>query len=271
MILSFEVKDKQLCSTGWSLKTVDCNIFLTSPKISKRTKTQYFLESSYREVLVFWCFKTVRCVKICLLKLFQYRVFATQYKAWALPYTLIRIQTLNKSISSTQIPLEKLLRHPSDICRQHKTVKDVIRHQQTKIDVNINCHTSLNSLFGCLATSVGVVWCLLLSWSVPRYLKEVSESIWVKCMYVCGVWMRLRVYKSVEAVNGAANALLWKSSKAQNFTYLTILNHQNTKTSLNELSKNHWVIALFEIFGPVRNKLLMTVSLDHPVPRGCCL
>ena len=78
-------------STGWSLKTVDCNIFLTSPKISKSAKTQWLLESSYREVLVFWCFKTVRCVKICLLKLFQYRVFATQYKAWALPYTLIRI------------------------------------------------------------------------------------------------------------------------------------------------------------------------------------
>ena len=53
-------------------------------------------------------------------------------------------------------------------------------------------------------------------------------------------------------MNGAANALLWKSSKTQNFTYLTILKHQNTKTSLNKLSKNQWVIALFEIFGSVR-------------------
>ena len=172
-------------STGWSLKTVDCNIFLTSPKISKSAKTQWFLESSYREVLVFWCFKTVRCVKICLLKLFQYRAFATQYKAWALPYTLIRIQTLNKSISSTQIPLEKLLRHPSDICRQHKTVKDVIRHQQTKIDVNINCHTSLNSLFGCLATSVGVVWCLLVSVGVC-WCPEVSRDTWRRCLRAFG-------------------------------------------------------------------------------------
>ena len=33
----------------------------------------------------------------------------------------------------------------------------------------------------------------------------------------------------------------------------------------NKLAQNHWVIALFEIFGPVRNKLLVTVSLDHPV------
>ena len=81
--------------------------------------------------------------------------------------------------------------------------------------------------------------------------------------------MRLRVYRSVEAVNGAANALLWKSSKTQNFTYLTILKHQNTKTSLNELSKNHWVIALFEIFGSVSKKLQSTVFNDHPVLSVC--
>ena len=176
-----------MVNTGWSLKTVDCNFLLTDPKISKSAITQWFLESSFREVLVFWCFKTVRCVKICLLKLFQYRVFATQYKAWALPYTLIRIQTLNKSISSTQIPLEKLLRHPSDICRQHKTVKDVIRHQQTKIDVNINCHTSLNSLFGCLATSVGVVWCLLVSVVVLKCPEIPEGGVWEHLgkVYVC--------------------------------------------------------------------------------------
>ena len=171
--------------TGWLLMSVDCNLFLMGPKISKSAKTQLFLGSSSWEVLVFWCFKTVRCVKICLLKLFQYRVFATQYKAWALPYTLIRIQSLNKSKSSTQIPHEKLLRHPSDICRQHKTVKDVIRHQQTKIDVNINCHTSLNSLFGCLATSVGVVWCLLVSVGVC-WCPEVSRDTWRRCLRAFG-------------------------------------------------------------------------------------
>ena len=48
--------------TGWSLKTVDCNVFLTDPKISKSAITQWYLESLYREVLVFWCFKIVRCV-----------------------------------------------------------------------------------------------------------------------------------------------------------------------------------------------------------------
>ena len=63
--------------TGWSLKTVNCNLFLTKPKNSKSAKTRWFSESLYREVLVFWCLKTVRCVEICLSELFQYRAFAT--------------------------------------------------------------------------------------------------------------------------------------------------------------------------------------------------
>ena len=52
--------------TGWLLMSVDCNLFLMGPKISKSAKTQLFLGSLSWEVLVFWCFKTVRCAKICL-------------------------------------------------------------------------------------------------------------------------------------------------------------------------------------------------------------
>ena len=77
--------------------------------------------------------------------------------------------------------------------------------------------------------------------------------------------MSLRVYRSVKAVTGAAKALFWKISETQNFTYLTISKHQNTKTSLNKLSKNHGVIAIFDIFGSVRRKLQFTVFNDHPV------
>ena len=66
---------------------------------------------------------------------------------------------------------------------------------------------------------------------------------------------------------GEANAL--KSFERQNSTHLTLLKHQNTKTALHKLPKNHWVIPLFEFFGPVRNKLLVTVSLDHPVAEQC--
>ena len=69
-------------------------------------------------------------------------------------------------------------------------------------------------------------------------------------------------------MTGAAKALFWKISETQNFTYLTISKHQNTKTSLNKLSKNHGVIAIFEIFGSIRRKLQFTVFNDHPVVHG---
>ena len=70
---------------------------------------------------------------------------------------------------------------------------------------------------------------------------------------------------SVQAFYGEANALYWTSFKRQNSTHLALLKHQNSKTALYKLPKNHWVIALFEISGPVRNKSLVTVSLDHSV------
>ena len=66
-------------------------------------------------------------------------------------------------------------------------------------------------------------------------------------------------------MNSAANALYWTSFESQNYTDLTLLKHQNTKTSLYKLSKNHWVITLLESFGSVRRELQSTVSLDHPV------
>ena len=84
-------------------------------------------------------------------------------------------------------------------------------------------------------------------------------------MYVYEVWMRPRVFISVWALYGEANALYWKSFERQNSTHLTLLKHQNTQTALYKLPRNHWVIAHFENFGPVRNNLLVTVSLDHPV------
>ena len=71
-------------------------------------------------------------------------------------------------------------------------------------------------------------------------------------MDVVKVWVPLREYLSVQALYDAAIALHWKISERQNSTHLAFLKHRNTKTSLCELSKNHWVIALFEIFESVR-------------------
>merc|ERR1712155_222674 len=84
-------------------------------------------------------------------------------------------------------------------------------------------------------------------------------------MYVYGVWVPPREHLSVQALYGATNASYWKCFKRQNSTHLTPLKHQNTKTFLYKLSKNHWVITLFKIFGSVRRDLQSTVSLDHPV------
>ena len=77
--------------------------------------------------------------------------------------------------------------------------------------------------------------------------------------------MHIRVFWSVQAFYGATNALYWKCFKRQNSTHLTPVKHQNTKTSLYKLTKNYWVITLFEILGSVRRDLQSTVSLDHPV------
>ena len=102
---------------------------------------------------------------------------------------------------------------------------------------------------------------------------ELSVDVWnrclgafkVKCMYVCWVWMHQMVYLSVQALNGAANALYWNISERLNCIHLTLLKHQNTKTALSKLSKNHWGFAFFKKFGSGRKKLQFTVFLDHPV------
>ena len=83
-------------------------------------------------------------------------------------------------------------------------------------------------------------------------MEEVIVIIWVKCMYVYKVWMNVREFWSVQALYVTTNALYWKFLEMQNSMHLTLLKHQNTKTSLYELSKNHWVFALVEIFGSVR-------------------
>ena len=81
------------------------------------------------------------------------------------------------------------------------------------------------------------------------------------------VWVPPREHLSVQAIFGAACFVL-ENLERQNSTHLAFFKHQNTKTSLYKLSKNHWVSSLFEIFGSVRTKLQSTVFNDHPVSLG---
>ena len=50
--------------TGWSKVTVTNNISLTNLKNAKNCLTQWFLESFYAAVLVFWCLKMIRWKKM---------------------------------------------------------------------------------------------------------------------------------------------------------------------------------------------------------------
>ena len=53
--------------------------------------------------------------------------------------------------------------------------------------------------------------------------------------------------------------------KKHNFCRLIILRHSNIKMVAYKLSENGWVMPFFVIFRLVREKLLVTVALDHPV------
>ena len=145
--------------------------------------------------------------------------------------------------------------------RYLETLQDTNRHQQTPNNTNRRCQTPKKAVQGCVAVYVDinfrllvsddVLYCLMLSADVRRVSKKFLKGY-------LGAAYCLRLYC-------VPNALYWKSFKRQIFTHLTVLKHQNTKTSLYELSKNHWVFALFEIFGSVSKKLQSTVFNDHPV------
>ena len=164
---------------------MDCNFLLTDPKISKSAITQWFLESSHREVFVFWCFKNARCVEFCLSEIFQCKAIAASYKAWTLRYSLRGTQTLTTSINSTQISFEKLLRHPPLISKNHRTLKDAVRHQKTPTGTS-KCHSMSTwaathpwTTFLCalerLVVSVGVCCC-----------PELSRDTWRRCLRAYG-------------------------------------------------------------------------------------
>ena len=127
---------------------------------------------------------------------------------------------------------------------------------------------TLNGICWCLLVSFCVCWCLLASYGVWRCEEGVwgaSERVSECCLWTCLRFGFLRGSIWVFRPCLVQLALYWKISEKQNSTHLAFLKHQNTKTSLYKLSKNHWVITLLEIFGSVRRKLQSTVSLDHPV------
>ena len=117
---------------------------------------------------------------------------------WNTQMSLKGTQTSNTSINSTQIPIEKLLRHPPDISREHRTLRDVLTKKK-------NC-----SSFG--------------FWPNPPPPPPPPPA------------KKTKLHKQA------------------------LLQHQYNK----KLSKNHWVIALFEISGSVRRKYLGKQVTETP-------
>ena len=172
-------------------------IFSDKPIFFKSAITQWLLGSLCRAVLVFWCFKSVKCEEFCLLKLFQYRAFASPYKAWTLRNTLRCTETLHTSINSSQTPFEKLPRHPPFISRQYDTLSDTIRHQKTQANA-IWCQPERpHILQQPFWVSGDVFSCRLVSVVVLNCPEITGGGFWEHndCVYVClRGWKCLRVY-----------------------------------------------------------------------------
>ena len=89
--------------------------------------------------------------------------------------------------------------------------------------------------------------------------------------YLSGIhrnWRRSDVfggYVGSQSLQYGAKTLFRHSPERHNFCRLTILRHSNIKMVAYKLSKNGWVMPFFVIFRLAREKLLVTVNLDHPV------
>ena len=167
--------------------------------------------------------------------------------------------------------LRHLFQVSRDTSGQQQTPTDTKEHQQTLPDTQKGCSRICGGLCWHQMAFAEVWWCLMTSLTVlccqqmlKGCLKNSSKGIWVLFMDLFKVWMRIRLYRSGQALYGVAKALYWKSSERQISTHLTVFKHQNTKTSLYRHSENHRV---FEFFGFVRKRLQFTVFNDHPVAR----
>ena len=190
--------------TGWFFTTVNYNFFLTDLKSPQTHITQCFLRSLLINILIFWCFTSVRWNKSFIAALFKHRVIAQPYKDWTLkiqPKTHLNPTDIHRHHTDN-------LRHPLQApCRHLQTTQDANRHiitpsdSQTPPDTPKCCLRVFESACWPLLASVGVCWHFLppiLSSGVWLMSGEVSEVIWVMSIHVCGVCIRQGVHMSVE-------------------------------------------------------------------------
>ena len=145
---------------------------------------------------------------------------------------------------------------------QYGYVTNTNRHRQTPQDTD-RC---------CLSMSGRVPWYLLSPVGMSCSLK-MSGDVWgVFGGYLSSIHGNLSPsdviggYRDSQSLQYGAKALLRHSPERHNFCHLTLLRHWNIKMVAYKLSKNGWVMLFFVIFRLAREKLLVTVALDHPVP-----
>ena len=168
----------------------------------------------------------------------------------------------------TQTPSLTFPRHPPDIYRHHKMPTDDKRPRQTY----------WNSTCQCPGVSGAVCLCLLLSVVVCLHLLLPGDVWWVSGGCLVGVWRYLSGihgnrrhsgvfggYLGSQSLQYGATTLFWHSPERHNFCHLTLLRHWNNKMVTYKLSKNGWVMLFFVNFRLAKEKLLVTVALDHPV------
>ena len=178
------------------------------------------------------------------------------------------IQAPPISMNTTQITPDTSQtppRHPPDIPREHEMPtdnNDAKKHCQKQ-------HLSVSwGLWRCLLASVGICWHAMFHRDAVGLSGECLEGVWGKLSWIHGNRRPTNVFWGVWVLNPCS--MEWKHyfGTALNgtvFCQLTILRPQITKMAAYKLSKNDWVMPFFVIIRFTREKLLVTVSFDHPV------
>ena len=79
------------------------------------------------------------------------------------------------------------------------------------------------------------------------------------------IWLTPFVKKKLKPSVRLENTPHWHNPERREFFHLALLRHHHIKTSLNFLEENHWARPFFALFRSFREKLQVTVSLNHPV------
>ena len=164
--------------TWWSKENVKSNFFLTGPKLSKSAITLWFLGSLYRAVLVFWCFKSVKCWN------FAFRSFSNieQLPHHTRPkhsYTPLDASKPHKHTYIHTLHCSALRCYAPVISGQFRTTTDTNRNQKgcLRICGRSGWHRMMVAdFFWCLMAFVSVSCCMEM-WG--GYLRSFSKGIWV--------------------------------------------------------------------------------------------